>query len=247
MVNKKFTIEFAHKILKFFALAFFYIFCIFGVDHYYKIRDYASKLYDNVKIIVFFNKNFNDDLSLSVIKKIKDTGLVDVKEYVTAQEACLRAIEKNPFLKNIVEENNFEIIQSYAVTVPKFIPNEKFLLNVKNMLNKIHAIDELVYDTFLFNNYVKIKNLLLFYMRVFFIFSIIIFILFILKCILFMIKKNKNTKKLISNIFLYLLVSIFSYVVLLIICFYMHYPLSICMTSIGVIIFFTTAFEIILR
>ncbi|MDR3253758.1 MAG: hypothetical protein LBT07_02185 [Endomicrobium sp.] len=245
MKNKKSKIKLAFKILKFIGIASFCAFCILASNHYYQIKDYASRLSDDVKIIVFFDKNSKDNTSVTA--EIEATGIVSVKEYVNARKAYLQAVEKNPFLKNLVGTNDLKAIQAYAVVIPKSIPNEKFLAEMKNMLSGIIGIDELVFDTPLFKHYVKTKNLLLFYLKIFFVFIIVVFILFILKCIFFIIENSENTRKLITNIFLYLSSSAFGFLILWAVCIYVHYPLSIYATPIASIISFTAALGVILE
>ncbi|MDR3274966.1 MAG: hypothetical protein LBS81_03145 [Endomicrobium sp.] len=245
MKNKKSRIKSVSKILKFIGIASFCAFCILASNHYYQIKDYASRLSNDVKIIVFFDKNFKDNTSAAA--EIEAAEILSVKEYVDHQKAYLQAVEKNPFLKNLVAINDLKAIQAYAVVVPKSIPDEKFLAEMKNTLSKITGIDEIVFDASLFKHCVKTKNLLLFYLKIFFIFMIAVFILFILKCIFFIIEDSENTRKLITNIFLYLSSSAFGFLILWAVCAYVHYPLSIYAAPIASIISFTAALGVILE
>ncbi|MDR2676539.1 MAG: hypothetical protein LBC05_00765 [Endomicrobium sp.] len=246
MENEKSKKELTSKALKLTVLALFSMFHVLLSNHYYQVKSYVSSMSNNINVIIFFNKKFN--CSESLVSKIEGTKLMLVKEYVDSEKAYLRAIKKNPFLKDVINIDNIEeIIQPYAVIVPKTTPNKKLISKIKNILSKFDAVDEVVFDELSFKHYVKIQNLSLFYIKIFKIFSIIIAILFILKCIFFVIEKSKSIWKLTIDIFTYVLISIISFIILWSIYTYMHYHLSICPMMLTSMVFFTIVLGIILE
>ncbi|MDR0800306.1 MAG: hypothetical protein LBN01_02095 [Endomicrobium sp.] len=244
MKVSRFTIKTAYKILKLAALAFLCAFCILVSSHYYRIKGYAGSLSENLNIIVFFDKNSKDD---AVVKdEIGATGLVSVKEYVNSSEAYAKAVEKNPFLKDISVPDIVKSIQSYAVVAPKSVPDKNFLSKMRTALEGISGVDEIVLDISVFEHYSKIEDLLSFYRKIFLIFAAVIFVLFIFKCIFFFMEQESNAKKLAVNVFSYLLSSAFGFLVLWIVCIYTQYPLLIDKTAVLSIIPFVAVLGVIL-
>jgi cell division transport system permease protein len=197
------------NILKLLTIAFLCAFCVLVVGHYYKIKDYAISLSRDLNIVIFFNKNITTCEGLR--EKLEATGFISVKECVGTFEAYLKAVEKNPFLKDISVPGDAMSIQTYAIAIPKLIPDENFISKMRNTLEQISDIDEVVFDTLFFKKYVEIESLVMMYQKIFFIFGIIVLVLFILKCIFFIIECELNTRKFVINIFLYLLSSTFGF------------------------------------
>ncbi|MDR0820424.1 MAG: hypothetical protein LBN19_02740 [Endomicrobium sp.] len=240
----KFTIKTASESLKLVAVASLCAFCILVSGHYYRIKDYAKILSENLNIVVFFDKNSADD---AVIRgEIEATGLVSVKEYVNAAEAYSKAVEKNPFLKDISVPDAAKSVQSYALVAPKSIPYENFLSEMKSVLERISGIDEIVFDMPVFKHYAEIENLLLFYRKIFFVFAVIIFILFVFKCIFFVLEQKLDTRKIVANIFPYLLSSASGFLILWTVCICVRYPLLTDKIAIFSIIPFIAVLGVIL-
>jgi cell division transport system permease protein len=223
MKINKFTIKTASKSLKFVTIASLCVFCILVSGHYYRLKNYAKTLSENLNIIVFFDKNSTEDAVIR--REIEATGLVSVKEYVNAAEAYLKAVEKNPFLKDISVPDAAKSVQSYAVVAPKSIPYENFLSEIRSVLERICGVDEIVLDTPVFKHYAKIENLLSFYRKIFFVFAIVIFILFVFKCISFVLQQELDTRKIAATIFSYLMSSAVGFLILWIVCICARHPL----------------------
>jgi cell division transport system permease protein len=240
----KFTMKTASESLKLVAVAFLCAFCILVSGHYCRIKNYAKTLSENLNIFVFFDKNSSDD---AVIKgEIEATGLVSVKEYVNAAEAYSKAVEKNSFLKDISVPVALKSVQSYALVTPKSIPYENFLSEMRSVLERISGIDEIVFDMSVFRHYAEIENLLSFSRKIFFIFAVIIFILFVLKCRFFVLEQELDTRKIVANISSYLLSSAVGFVILWTVCACVRYPLLIDKVAIFSVIPFIAILGVIL-
>ncbi len=223
MKINKFTIKTTSKSLKFVAVTSLCVFCILVSGQYYRLKNYAKTLSENLNIVVFFDKNFTED---AVIRgEIEATGLVSVKKYVTAAEAYSKAVEKNPFLKDISVPDAAKSVQSYALVTPKSIPHENFLSEIRSVLERICGIDEIVLDTPVFKHYAEIEDLLSFYRKIFFVFAIVIFILFVFKCISSALQQELDAKKIAANIFSYLMSSSAGFLILWIVCICARHPL----------------------
>ncbi|MCA6084767.1 hypothetical protein [Candidatus Endomicrobiellum agilis] len=240
----RFTVKTASKILKLAALAFLCAFCILVSSHYCRIKDYAGSLLRNLNVVIFFDKNSKDD---AVVKdEIEATGLVSVKEYVNSSQAYAKAVEKNPFLKDISVSDIAKSIQSYAVVAPKSVPDKNFLSKMRAALESISGVDEIVFDISVFEHYLKIEDLLSFYRKIFLIFAAVIFTLFVFKCAFLFMEQELNAKKLAANVFSYLLSSSFGFLVLWIVCVYTQYPLLIDKTAALSIMSFIAVLGVIL-
>lgn len=244
MKINKFTIKTVFKSLGFVAVASLCAFCILVSGDYYRLKNYAKTLSENLNIVVFFDKNSADDAV--VRRRIEATGLVLVKEYVNATEAYSKAVEKNPFLKDISVPDASKSVQSYALVVPKSIPYENFVSEMRSVLEKIPGIDEIVLDTSVFKHYAEIENLLSFYRKIFCIFESIVFILFAFKCMFLVLEQELDAKKIATNIFSYLLSSSAGFLILWAVCICVRHPLLIDKISIFSIIPFITALGVIL-
>jgi len=227
MIYKKSVVKIADNIIKFISVMLLCFFCILISRHYYQVKNYATVLRGSLNVIIFFTEN-SPEGDMCTIERIKATNLVSIRKYVSASEAYLEAVKKNPFLEDIlISSNTKSSIQAYAIATFRLISSEKLMSNTKKTLERISGVDEVVFDVPVFEQYMKTKNLLSLYKKVFFVFEVAGFILFILKFTLFIIMYKLNIKKLIVDIFLYLLCTIFAFFIFWIVCTYMHYPLLI--------------------
>jgi cell division transport system permease protein len=240
----KFTMKTASKSLKLVTVASLCTFCILVSGHYYRVKNYLETLSENLNIVVFFDKNAADDAV--IIREIEATGLVSVKEYVNAAEAYSKAVEKNPFLKDIFVPGATKSVQSYVLVTPKSISYENFLSEGRSVLERVPGKDEIVVDIPVFKHYVEIENLLSFFQKIFFIFTVIIFIFFVFKCIFFVLEQELGTRKIVANISSYLLSSLTGFLILWAACICVRHPLLIDKIAIFSIIPFITVLGVIL-
>jgi cell division transport system permease protein len=244
MKINKFTMKTASESLKLVTVASLCAFCILVSGHYYRLKNYAKTLSENLNIVVFFDKNSADDAVIS--EEIEATGLVSVKEYVNAAKAYSKAVEKNPFLKDISVPDAAKSVQSYVLVTPKSVPYESFLSEMRSVLERISGIDEIVFDTSVFKHYTEIENFLSFYRKIFFVFAIIIFILFVFKCVFFVLEQELNARKIATNIFPYLLSSLTGFLILWTVCICVRHSLLTDKIAIFSIISFIAVLGVIL-
>ncbi|MDR1926276.1 MAG: hypothetical protein LBQ13_01120, partial [Endomicrobium sp.] len=170
-----------------------------------------------------------------------------VKEYVDASEAYLKAVEKNPFLKNIAVPNDvIKSIQAYAVVTSIATPDENFLSEMRKSVEAITGVDEIVFDALVFKRYMEVVNLILLYRNVSSIFILATLILFIIRCVLYIWEQKLSRIKFAKNIFSYLIASTFGFLVIFVMCSYMQYTLSIDESAVLLIVVFTAAIGVIL-
>jgi cell division transport system permease protein len=243
MENRKYVLKITSNAIKLFTIALLSIVFILSVNHYYQVKDYSVSLLKNLNVIVFFNSNMQDNESIKSELEISD--LVSVKEYVNAADAYSKAIEKNPFLKSISVPDDAKSIQPYAVVTPKNVPYEDFLLEMRSSLEAVKDVDEIIFDISAFKHYVEIKNLLSFYHKVFFIFAVIIFALFIVKCVCEIVNQESGLRILIKDIFSYLMASSFGFIALWSICLYFQHMLFIEDKAILFVVFLAATFGVI--
>jgi cell division transport system permease protein len=226
MQNNKTVIKTMSGVVKFIAVALLCAFFILLTDHYYQINNYAVSLSKKLNIVVFFDKNTKEDKAIIAEVK-KSTNLVSVKEYVNASLAYAKAIEKNPFLKNISVPSDGESIQAYAILYPISMPDKVFFSELSKNLKGVSCFDEIVFDASIFKQYVKIMNLIFLYKMVLLIFVLTVFVLFIIKCVLCILEQELNRKRFVKNILLYLVAAISGFFAVFVICTYVRYTLSI--------------------
>ncbi|MDR3071625.1 MAG: hypothetical protein LBU29_03440 [Endomicrobium sp.] len=207
MEKKESVLKAVSTVIKFVGVAFFCIFFVLIINHFYRIKEYATALSKNLNVAIFFDNNVRDNEN--VVKAIEATQLVSVREHVNASEAYAKAVKKNPILKDVSVPDDLKAMQAYVVVVPKSIPDEDFILKMRNSLEKISGIDEVVFDASAFEHYVKIENLKLFCQKISCIFVVLILILFILKVVSSFLKGG--LKESAKNIFSYVIASAFGF------------------------------------
>jgi cell division transport system permease protein len=225
MKNEKPMTYLVFNLIKFAVLVMFCVIFVLIANHFCTIKDYAKSLSKNLNVIVFFDNNAKEEKSLK--EDLENTGFVLLKEYVDKSKAYSKAIEANPFLKNVSVPNDAKSIEAYAVVIPKSIPDENFLLKMRNSLERVSNVSEVVFDASIFKQYVKFEKMLLSYHNIFFTFVVLIFVLFILKCVFFIAREELNSKKLIKKLLEYILASSLGFLATWATCVFTQYPLSI--------------------
>ena len=127
-----------------------------------------------------------------VCENVEALGFVSVDEYISAEEVYDKAVEKNPFLKDVSVPGEKEAFQSYMKLTPLDLPTEEFLVIAKNSIMQIEDIDEVVFDPVIFNDYVKVKNIAVLLQKTAIVFALIMLVLFIVQSILFIIEKEEK-------------------------------------------------------
>ncbi|MDR1196384.1 MAG: hypothetical protein LBL00_07910 [Endomicrobium sp.] len=239
------SINAASKILKFAAIAIVSAFCVLAANHYYGLEEYAQSLLPGLSLTIFIDKNAKDDSEVRAA--IEALGVVSVDKYVASGEVYAKAVEKNPFLKDISVPEDKEIFQSYIKAFPLEFPTDDFIITARNALAGLENVNEIVFNPENFREYVKVKNTLSFYRAVLIAFGAVIIILLIVQCILFILQSEENSRKLIANFIAYLLSSSVGFTGVWSVCLFIQYPLIIDEIAAFCIIPLTAAFGIIFK
>lgn len=239
------SIKAASKVLKFAAITSVSAFCFLAANHYYQIEEYTQSLIPKLNLTVFIDKNCEDDAE--VCDAIEALGFVTITEYISSEDVYAKAVEKNPFLRDISVPGDSEIFQSYIKASPAELPTEDFLVIARNAVAGVNNVEEIVFNPEHFREYVRSKNILTFYQKLFMIFGIIMLAFLIAQCVLFVIENEANTRKLITNSAAYLLASCAGFLLVWSICLFIQYPLLIDELAAFCIIPLTAAFGIIFK
>lgn len=232
-------------ILKFAAIAILSAFAVLIANHYYQLNNYAQDLKSKLNIIVFIDQKSEDDAK--VCNDIEALELVSIDEYVDSKDVYTKAIEKNPFLKDISVPGDRNSFQSYIKISPLELPKEEYLVIIRNSISDIQYVDEIVFDPEPFKEYVETVNILSLYRQIGLVFAIIISILFIAQSVLFIFETKGNIKKLFVNIIAYLIASSVGFLCVWSICLFLQYVLVIDEIAAFYIIPLTAAFGIIFK
>jgi len=240
----------ASRVLRFAAAAFLCASFVFAANRYYEIETSAEELFSKIQIIVFFDKQ-NRDCDKTV-NEIESLGILNLAEYVPSQQAYSKAVEKNPFLKEVSVPQDANYFASYAVFSPADIPTSEHLTLMRAAVMQISGVDEIIFNKSICAEYVKTENTLVFYKSAAVIFAIIIFIFFALQCLLRILKKSGQTKKIAAKrLFLetaaYLISSSLGFVILWGSCQFAQYPLLINETAAFIIIPLSAALGVIFK
>jgi cell division transport system permease protein len=204
------------------------------------VQSYVSFLYDDLNIIVFFKNDVKDINSLA--EKIKTVETLSIKELVDSTQSYLKALEKNPFLKDI---STSESIGSYAVILPQEVFDENYLLKIRNGIEAIDGVDEVVFDSYSFNQYRKLKNLLILCQKTFISFFIVFGALFILKVIFAVFLQEVNFKKIVQKFCFYFMAASIGFFVVWMLSIFFQCNLSMDKSLILLVIPFTAVFGLI--
>jgi len=239
------SINVASKFLKFAALAVFCAFSVLIANHYYYIDSYAKKLSSELDMTVFISKNCPDDAK--VCGEIGALGFVAVDKYVSSQEAYFKAVEKNPFLKDISVPGDAGAFQSYVKVVPTKLPTDDYLVAARNAVAKVPDVSEVVFDPSRFKEYVQARDTLSFYQTFGLVFIIAVFVFFVVQSSLFIAAKEENARKLVTNFFAYLVAASAGFAGVWGTSVFLQYPLLIDQFAAFFLIPLTAALGIILK
>ena len=233
------------KAIKFVSIAVISGFCVLAADHYYRIENHARELLPKLSMTVFIDKNCNDDAQ--VCDAIEALGFVTVSEYVHSKDVYDKAVEKNPFLKDVSVPGDSEIFQSYVKVSPSSFPTEDFLIDARNSIAGVENVNEVVFNPENFKEYVRAKNLLIFYQTILLVFAAVIFALLIAQSVLFILASEDNTRKFIIGAIVCLIAASTGFVGAWSICLFMQHPLIIDEIAAFYIIPLIAAFGIIFK
>lgn len=239
------SLKAASKVFKFISVASVSAFCVLAADHYYQAQKHAQSLLPKLNLTVFIDRNCKDDAE--VCNAIEELGLLTIDEYVSAEDAYAKAVEKNPFLKDISVPGDNEIFQSYVKAVPAEFPTDDFLVVTRNAVAAIDGVYEVVFNPDNFKEYVASRNFLDFYRKLLTGFAIVMALLLIVQSALFIMQDERNSWKLITNSIAYLLASALGFICVWSACLFIQHPLLVDEAAAFYIIPITAAFGIILK
>lgn len=233
-----------YNIIKFLNVMFFSSFFVLILNYYYQVQSYVYSLYDELNIIVFF-KNDIKDIKI-VADEITKIEILHIKELVDSSQSYLKALERNPFLKDISTLDDIESIGSYAVILPKEIFDENYLLKIRDGIESISGVDEVVFDTYFFNQYRKLKSLLVSCQKTFFSLFIIVGGLIVFKIIFAIFLQEFSIKKNIRKFCFYFMAASIGFLIIWILSIFIQSDLSINKPLISLVIPFVTIFGLVL-
>ncbi|MDR0617775.1 MAG: hypothetical protein LBG23_03305 [Endomicrobium sp.] len=229
--------------IKFLSIIFLSSFFILILNYYYQVESYVSSLYDELNIVVFF-KNEVKDINV-IAEEIAKKETLFVKEIVDSSQSYLKALERNPFLKDISSPDDVESIGSYAIVLPKETFDENYLLEVRNHVEAINGVDEIVFDAYSFSQYRKLKNLLMLCQKTFFYFLIVVGVLFIFKIIFTVFVQESAIKKIVQKFCFYFMATSLGFFIIWMLSIFVQYDLSINKPRVLLVIPFVTIFGLI--
>ncbi|MDR2066938.1 MAG: hypothetical protein LBP57_03770 [Endomicrobium sp.] len=229
--------------IRFLSIIFLSSFFILILNYYYQVESYVSSLYDELNIVVFFKNDIKD---INVITdEIAKKETLFVKEVVDSSQAYLKALERNPFLKDISTLDDVEFIGSYAIVLPKATFDENYLLEVRKNIEAIDGVDEIVFDAYSFNQYRKLKNLLMLCQKTFFYFFIVVGVLVVFKIIFTIFVQESAIKKLVRKFCFYFMATSLGFFIIWMLSIFVQYDLSVNKPLILFVIPFVTVFGLI--
>jgi cell division transport system permease protein len=240
----------ASRVLRLSSAAFLCASFVFAANRYYEVKAVSENLFSQIQIIVFFDRQ-NRDCDKTV-SEIEAQGLLNLAEYVPSEQAYSKAVEKNPFLKEVSVPQDANYFASYAVFSPADVPTAEYLTLMRAAVMQTEGVDDIVFNSAFCKEYVKTENDLLFYKSAAALFAIIMFAFFALQCLLIMLNRGERSKKtaakrLLIEIGAYLISSSAGFVVFWGVCQFVQYPLLIGETAAFVIIALSSFLGIIFK
>ncbi|MDR3049930.1 MAG: hypothetical protein LBV16_08900 [Elusimicrobiota bacterium] len=233
------------KTIKFAVLALFAAFSVLIANHYYYLKDYSLNLSNDISVIVFIDKASKDDAA--VCDAIEALGLATIDDYVNSKDVYAKAVEENPFLKDIVVPGTENSFQSYVKLSPKELPTDDYMADLRNELYKIANIDDVVFDVSLFKQYAKIKSSVEFYRFAIMIFAAVIFTLLLLRIFISAALREERVRVFIYHLAAYMLSATAGFLIIWTVCLFYNYSLTISQEAIFIIIPLTASLGILYK
>ncbi|MDR0823088.1 MAG: hypothetical protein LBN20_04845 [Endomicrobium sp.] len=235
----------AKKLIKFVVLALFSAFSVLLANHYYYLQNYALNLSSDINIVVFIDKASKDDAV--ICDAIEALGLVTIDEYVNSKDVYARAVEANPFLKDVVVPGSENSFQSYVKVSPKELPTEDYMADLRNELYKIDNIDDVIFDVSLFKHYAQIKASALFYQFASIVFAASIFVLLLFNILIGITAKEERMRNILSRFIAYMFSATAGFLIIWTVCLFYNYPLLLGQEAIFIIIPLTASLGILYK
>jgi len=234
----------ASKVLKFFALALLCAFAVLTADYYFAFSQELSSLSKNLTITLFL-KNSADESGIAA--DLESFDFARFVEYIDSAKAYEKAVEKNPFLKDVSVPGDTDSFQGYAVFVPSDIPTQDYLIFLKEELLNLKDADEVVFDPAVFEKYAEGLNVLRFYKSAGAIFALAVLFFFIVRSAFFLLSKEGKFLKLALQFGAYLLCAAGGFLILWSVCLFLNRELLISQYAVFAVIPIIAAIGIILK
>lgn len=236
---------FLKKLLKLSVIAAFCAFFLLIANHYYYLKDYAENLSNEANVIVFIDKASKDDAA--VCDAIEALNLAVIDEYVHAKDVYAKAVEENPFLKDVSVQGMDSSFQSYVKISPKELPTEEFMADLRNQLYKIEYIDDVIFDAPLFKHYSQIRASLIFYEFAVKVFALLIFAALFIHIFISLFYRDEGLRHILYQFVYYLFASVAGFLSLWTVCLFYNYKLLVNQDAVFIIIPIAAALGIIYK
>ncbi|MEA5000898.1 MAG: hypothetical protein VB017_03310 [Endomicrobiaceae bacterium] len=182
---KKITIN-VSRILKVLTLTALMALSSFIAQYYLNFKSDNSKMAEDLKIAVFVDGTVDEKSAVSEINKFFYFNVVD---YVDESRSFDKAVELNPELKNVVPENTISY-PCYILVNNVSAENMQQLEEIKDHLSSLSFVKDVVYDAKAFEMFYKRTDLLSVYEKIYYVISLFIMTVFLIKLSLAVIKKE---------------------------------------------------------
>lgn len=207
MKIKKMTINIS-KILKIIMLICLSMVLCLIAQYYLNLKSDNLKMAEDLKIAVFVNGEFDKDTAISEINKFFNFNVAD---YADAERSYDVAAELNPELENIVPDDTVSY-PCYVLLNNVSAVNMQQLEEINKEILSLPFVIDTAYDAKGFSLFYRNINILSEYEKIFYAISFFIGIIFLIKVMLFILKKK--FKELIFEILYGFFSSLCGYVII---------------------------------
>lgn len=199
------------NVSKIFRLSFIFVLLLLFIivsQYYVNCDNNLKQLNENLKIAIFIKDNI-EITSQEIIDKINELNYVNVLEYIDTQTAYNKAVELSPELSEIFSQEEIHY-PAYVLANKPNANDIKTLENIKSELKLLEFVDDVSYDKKAYSLFFENLNLIYQYKKILIIIFIAGFVIFVLKIMLFCLKKSFKT--ILSDLAFGFIISILAYV-----------------------------------
>lgn len=207
MKIKKMTINIS-KILKIIMLICLSMVSCLIAQYYLNLKSNNIQMSEDLKIAVFVDGGIDKETVVSEINKFFSFNVVD---YADAEKSYDVAVELNPELANVIPDNTVSY-PCYVLLNNVSAINMQQLEDMNNDLLALSFVKDTAYDAKGFSLFYKNISILSEYEKIFYIIAFFIVIIFLLKVMLFVLKKE--FKEIIFEILYGCFSSLFGYIII---------------------------------
>ncbi|MDD5021192.1 MAG: hypothetical protein PHR82_03525 [Endomicrobiaceae bacterium] len=161
------------------------VFSALLIKYYNDVKLNLKQMSQDLHLIIFLNdKVESQDV---VVPGLESLNYFNVLEYVDKEMSYQRALELNPKLSaDITVENKY--YPAYIIANDLQIKDNDQFNNIKEQISQLEYVSEIGYDQKAFDIFVKNLEMISMYEKVFINLALIVFVLFIIKVTLYVIK-----------------------------------------------------------